>query len=843
MVGGYQNPEDQLALLQLKTILEKMSDNTAVSNPSVQRPSKRKLNSKFMKALNPLPWLPLPTAEDTKTLAEEMAAFSEARETVTVTSRTWPAVGEALLERLPRWADVEELDDIPLGISSIHIVLPSQDGEESRETTPEAESPPEVEPEAKVEVAVEETDDVTMADASHTLLAHELLDRRRSGSANRKRKSTSMGPDAARSRLSKRQRDKKEADAAAAAAAADTPENTQKDRQDTQDEKLFNVVYDCFSPFGVSLGTAAALKIRAPSDTQDTDSPESTDKCELYLDDFKAIMQSWDDVKGNVFLYGDGIQSPAEAAQGMKFLDLEPTIPSRPTLSGDDGLKKFVRDVHKRGLGASEAAFEWLRALCRREPEAKKSKLPTLSNGRSSYVKHSWPEDLKALVINIASGSEEICCRFFRALKDTMLARATPEFTAEDHANVEWAETMLELYVDDLATLERLRLGGDLSAESQDEHLIKRDRVFRWFHLIGDLIQCRPRDADGQIKEDELTLRYLWVSAVITGFSDPPREFRLACFEDLKKLLSSHSPIELPNCGIMPEVSSTRAEREISKLKTVDFFSTIFTTASDDNQKDPEDVVDILEAVLNPGDVLPYDAEEERMLQEIKRFLEGSSAMFKLHLWEKLKLAYEKLNEPSKILTCTIKCLEIVMSEVRSKSYLDSPLEYRQFVLLRSVMLAEGMINSSLVPILKDPAVLDGVGADETIGALKAMATLLQILHCYMLWESAVSMGEVKASGLHSYRLTQVKLRDLLVLGWVMTYHLYSSLLRKGLGHEGGGEWEEGQREERLAGLLKELHEELGARNYCKLQEREFFDWMDPDAADRFRHLPQDDVR
>ena len=46
---------------------------------------------------------------------------------------------------------------------------------------------------------------------------------------------------------------------------------------------------------------------------------------------------------------------------------------------------------------------------CRREPEAKKSKLPTLSNGRSSYVKHSWPEDLKALVINIASGSEEIC--------------------------------------------------------------------------------------------------------------------------------------------------------------------------------------------------------------------------------------------------------------------------------------------------------------------------------------------------------------------------------------------------------------------------------------------------
>lgn len=832
IVGGNQNPEDHLALRQLRTILEKISDSVGMCNGRLEGLSGTKLNKKFTRLLNPVPWLPVPSPDNSKSLSVMIEQFSEKPKVVNLTSRTWAAVGRAILGELPdNNQDVEEVVLQPQ-FNALQLVLPLYEGEEeSRDTTPDQPSPPESGTKSETAIA-DDNEDIAMTDASNTLVPSG--DRRRSGSANRKRKSTSIsvdGVDLGRSRLSKRQRDKKAADAAAAEAAALTPESRAKVRQDTQDEKLFNTADECFSPFGLSLGNASTLKISVGSDAIDaSDDIESKpeEKCDLFVEDFKAILQTWDDDKGNVILYGDGIQSPAEAAQGMSFLDLEANIPSRPLLAGDEGLRKWARNLNGRGLGANQAAFEWLKALCKKDvdPRHKKSKNPAVSCGQSSWVKHNWPESLKSTALNIASRCEEVCFRFFKDVEDDLDTRLTERknnyFTQDDYANMEFAETTLELYLDDLAATERDRSGVDLSNDSESDLMVKRERVLRWTYLVGDLMHHRPRDKEGQLEQDQLTLRYLWATTVIAGFTgNCSREFRLACFEDLKSLLAEReSPIDLPNSGVMPEISAARAEREISKLKTVDFFSTIFAATSETNEKDPEEVIEILEAVLEPGAVLPYDEEEERILHEIGRFLEGSSAMFKLHLWEKLRVAYEKVNHPPKVLACTLKCMQIVMSELKSRSYVESSQDHRQFVLLRSLRLIQGMMNSALI-LSRIERNINELPEQELIDSLGSILAMLRILHCYAFWESAVVKSEVKASDLHSYRIVAMKFKELLVQGWIMAYHLYAVMLKRGMGSDKENGWEDDEKEEKLAGLLRDLHQELGDRHYCKLSGRE----------------------
>lgn len=825
--GGTYNPEDHFALVQLRGILERINDTESLRNPAYKR-SKKRLKKSFTKFLNPLPWLPIPPPEEHESLSKQLEKFSASREELQVETRSWWAVGQALLARapVPRDDETPEPEEVVATSGVLHLTIPSSDNdtEESRDATPEEETSP-----VKAETAAaEDTEDVRMADTVATTLAKN--DRRRSGSTTRKRKSTSMGIDTAGSRLSKRQMAKKDAEAAAAAAAASTPESKSRVRQDSQDasDRLFNTVEDLFAPFNLSLGTVESLRISLVA--EDKDKETSCNKDDLFVEDFKTIMQTWDDSKGNVILYGEGIQAPAEAAQGVRFLEMEANAPTKPALPADEGLRRWVKRVNGKALGPEEVAFEWLKALTRRNTEHRKpsKKVPKKPlPAQSDWMRYSWPDSLKHSAVEIARSSEDLLYRYFKNVEAEFvadgLAGTQKEFSEDNYADVEWAETILELYLDDLEAEERIRSDGDMTHDLKHELEKKRERVARWAYLAGDLIQCRPRSPDGTLEEDQLTLRFLWATAIVTGSCEPSREFRLGCFEDLKHKLAEHLPVDLPNSIVMPEVSVARADREISKLKTVDFFNTIFMATSEASRPDPDDVIDILEAVLKPGEVIPYDDEEAHMLEEINRFLEGSSGMFKLNLWEKLKTAYHVSGNESRMLSCTLKCIHILMKEMAGRNYLESALDHRQFVLLRSLRLIETMVGE-VVDTARSGGTeaFDKLSPEESTQGLKSMMGLLRILHCFSLWEGAVVRSEVKASDLHSYRLVQVKFRELLVRTWVMTYYLYAAMLRQGLGGDDGEPCDEDTQTLKLSSLLRALHEELGPRHYCKLADHLF---------------------
>lgn len=149
------------------------------------------------------------------------------------------------------------------------------------------------------------------------------------------------------------------------------------------------------------------------------------------------------------------------------------------------------------------------------------------------------------------------------------------------------------------------------------------------------------------------------------------------------------------NSTVMPEISVNKAEREISKLKTMDFFTSIFRATT--HMSDPYEVIVNLEAVLDPKSVTDPDMDdlEEQHLEEMARFLDGSSSQFKLYLWERLREAYEHetVNLTPRVMACRLKCIDLIVSEFNGPSYLDHSEDHRQFILLRAIRLVSCLNN------------------------------------------------------------------------------------------------------------------------------------------------------
>lgn len=88
--------------------------------------------------------------------------------------------------------------------------------------------------------------------------------------------------------------------------------------------------------------------------------------------------------------------------------------------------------------------------------------------------------------------------------------------------------------------------------------------------------------------------------------------------------------------------------------------------------------------------------------------------------------------------------------------------------------------------------------------------------------------SEYSASNLHSYRLVVVKFREMLVKTWCLAYLIYRELIEPGPGTADVKQKFELPDEPwiLLGTLLKDVHDELGVRNYCKLSSRDFLKLM-----------------
>lgn len=377
-----------------------------------------------------------------------------------------------------------------------------------------------------MEVVVVEDGDIQMIEATPTIAEIQK------DSTNRKRKSTSLGgtDELGRSRLSKRVRDRENANAAAA-----VPPPPPVRQSVSQDDKLFETAETCFGPFGLSLGKSSTLKIGRRSE-DDGLSPK-----DRYLGDFKNILRDWDDDKGNVVLYGEGIQDPKEeATPGTALLNIEAAASSNTyhqVLSGGEGLRKWLKAFDTEGIHVKEICMEWLKALLMREWVDKQSGSTMLHNnmlagdGKSSWLRHSWPEPLRDVVVAMVIDCEELLWNHFKEweldYKNRLSEHGVGAFCEKDLATIEvrqshsaisgvqfltfvpkFAHSVFEIFLGDLAKGDKERAALD-TGELQEKWDLLRDTCRRWSYLVGDLTHCRPRDEAGEIPEDALTFRFV----------------------------------------------------------------------------------------------------------------------------------------------------------------------------------------------------------------------------------------------------------------------------------------------------------------------------------------------
>jgi hypothetical protein len=653
-----------------------MSDDVSLHQPLISRMGQKQLSPLLKKRMDPYSYLPQPSNRaGSSTPTQNPLGLPPTRRSIDMVTPTWATLGRLILDIIVAEQQGYINYGTPYGAvgagSGILISLPGGEGQSDEEMATEdimegpetqllgeiAAADSRVRRDSKDDVAPETAvtsdGDVQMGDATAEGREHEDISKAQGGSeasdmTSRKRKSSPesvQGPlDGGRGR-SKRIRARESNASAAVSAEISAMERANLFEEKLQvfvdaDEYLFECLGNLLDKLGVTgLGTLQDLKL-AISDEEvyaaadNEEERKQRREHDTVIQDLRKILTRWDDDKGNVILYGDGIDDPGGRSQTgpaggsrnaglMAFLEHAKTggrkVASRPLLSGDQGLDKFARRINKQWLHVNEVAFQWLECLLIREQPARgKSQSSLTSTGllgegdMASYSRHLWPDGLKEAVVQtiVLLDSflyQKIGSEIANRTLDSKLDTKERLYPRADLAYTEMAQTIFELHLDIYTSITNPSSEVDLATR-----IAQKDRVSRWCMTASDLIRMRYPDELGA--DDHLTLRYLWSCALHASISeDVSREHVIACFEDLKmQLQSAGNPvIDLPNNALMPEVSAAQAEREISRLKTTDFFLNIFQSQN----SNPAEVIEILEPVLDPR-AIRLGPEDQHMLDE-----------------------------------------------------------------------------------------------------------------------------------------------------------------------------------------------------------------------------------
>ncbi|KAF3205410.1 Histone transcription regulator 3 [Orbilia oligospora] len=769
------NPEELYATFLLRDTLKETSDDVGLQSKTFKKVGNKSLNPKYQVYLEVYPWLK-PSSQITISIDHEGQY-----DVLTVSKKNWTAVGVAILDRLQ--------DEDAVADRSVVIQL---------EGEPLELEIPAPTPIAEIAVKLSPDGDVPMVDDQE--IERPIAARRRSTSTNAKRKGSAVPVDAEGStRASKRVRNR-ESNAAAAAAAVIT-EITPRESVVLED-RLFKTANELFAELGISLGPSSLLK---PDLKKEDDEDNGFSVCDMFIKDFKSTLVEWDDEKGNVALYGEGIKKPDEEILSLQsFTQAAPsaTQSRRPSLPADDGLRRWIQKSNSQRLQIPELCVSFVRAL-----------LSAGNGGKAKYSAYSWSETLKDVVRTLSESRNEDFERYFQQLRDDLgEGNASEDFI---NGEVEVAQSLFELSLDNLSSSERDRNSTELSTNEASPLKLK---AVRWGTLVGDLMRFRARDEESNIYLDSLTLRYLWANAVLVPFTNPSRDFLLECYDDLKETLTrlGNPTIELPNSASMPEISVARADREISKAKTMDFFANIFSSAV--QSTDPFEVIEDLEIILEPK-VEEYDIDEDgiKNIQEMTKVLETSSVQVKVSLWQKLRDAYNRLGDYANVLRCRITCINIIVKELMNSAYSEKSVENRTFILLRAIFWLNETLPGMAEQLIGDPRKLLNLSPELQNMAYTIIPQILRLLHVYVFFEDAVVSGEITKPTLHSYRMLTTAMNKLLVHCWSMMYLMYRGKVETPSEDDSTQIWQE-----KCVRLASAIHSEIGIRNLCKLHSRVF---------------------
>ncbi|KAI1430706.1 hypothetical protein GGR50DRAFT_166244 [Xylaria sp. CBS 124048] len=809
---------ETLAGVQLKTQLEVLSDEVALRHPVMGPFVKKTLRGDLQKCVDPFPFLPNPT--ESLAPLKRTADNPDLRQcSIHVSNPSWVDLGIAIVSYATTNGvssgrvviDMPDIPDIPDCEQTSVVSFKEEEGEEAQSTEglPATQSPTASKSDQTDETRIENEnapeDSLPLRKRSQSVAG--LADGAEEEATDTKR--------------SKRIRRR---EAAGEALDSNTLLATQLLPFQAADKHLFQMTRNIAENLGIE--DKASLECLG----------EVIDSCALDTRTSKLFRRPMADLRDSLTKFVDEnakilLAKKAASPIGLtSFLEHSKSVSqhhaSQPAFHETRGLAAFVQRVNDSWMDIEEVTFLWLQHVC------------------ASYLNSTWSDVMKRAVVQVISYLHE---HIYRLTEHELLRSTQSEGPARIPEVVHLLVQMqFELHLDVYERITNPNSAVDLATRMET-----KDRLARWSALAAQLSRSRAEaEAEAETDDISLSMRFLWSSVLaVTLTEGTAREHVLHCWKSLRDRLGEEEAtfnILLPNNVIMPEVSAVAADREISKLTTMDFFLGLFQT----DLKDPVSVIDSLEPVLNPSSVfiiadqpvssdesdsdhdressVPSPTRETRPitetasqgLRDLWKFLLGTSTELRLFLWARLGDAYDAIGYKTKQFSCYLKSIEMIINDFERDPYHGASDEIRLPLFMQMLKALDDLLISALSAALNENSAYDIVDDEHLRPSIAAVAKLSCILHVPSMYEDEVRVGLMQpASNSATFQSFLNKLREMQVRNWSLLY----TLLKAGiLQHKSSFPAPESDRADYLAAV----HQVLGLRKFCKSSNKIFLRMM-----------------
>lgn len=476
-----------------------------------------------------------------------------------------------------------------------------------------------------------------------------------------------------------------------------------------------------------------------------------------------------------------------------------------PVFKETHGTRSFAKRINSGWIPAQQVAWDWLKAIA------------------PSYLDETWSTEMKTTVVQLISRFDHDILR--AAQSELIQLEQSDDALERLHQLAHMAQMLFELHLDIYD-----RITNPNSAVEYTIRIEARGRLGRWLDFASELLRHSPPDSK------QLKARFLWAAVFSTTLTEnASREYILQCWTSLRDFLAEEDAGEicLQNNAVLPLISSRAADNEISKLTTMDFFLGLFQN----DISDPVAVIDNLEPVLNPETVcVTQDVGESASpfpepvasieslasqgLQDLWKFVKGTSTELRLFLWTRLSDAYSAIKYSTKEFSCQLKAIEMVVADLDGEQYQKTPSENRCALLLRMLKSIDELLIHALSMALNDATAFDIVDEAHLKSTAASLATLSCLLHVAAVVDDEIRIGMTPAaSGNATYQQYTNKLREIQVRTWCLQYTIL-----KAASVQFPGTLQ--KHETDLADYLAATHQVLGQRKCCKASNKIFLKMM-----------------
>lgn len=588
------------------------------------------------------------------------------------------------------------------------------------------------------------------------------------------------------------------------------------------DDVLFKILNTFLEKIGVEgFGTTEEYRNQfneeadaaGDADEAGTDASLAVVRPEVAIHDLKQALKSWNEERNAAFVSGHGGRDHVERSTGLSlFLKHTKANPAKeatlPMVEHSASVRDFADAVNAASICAQDSLVLWLLEMLTQSPS---------STNNSPYLQGTWTSDLKQAVVKTLVQANEQIMVCFRRLTHCYLA-STYRQTDSGYAlprlqAMEFAQSVFELHLDVYSEI--------TNPASTADHALRKEqfaRLQQWSQQATDMMQS-ARDSAGSTTDqsEQLTLRFLWASVTFAKTSESvDKSHVLLCLDDLREVIQ-HTQIEeicLPNNTAMPIISASAVEQEISKVKTLEFFMSVF----DSDNSDPEAVIMKLEPILEYDEEAqsshPSEASREQ-IQNFRSFLSDGDASLTLFLWKRLQNAYTAISYNTKVVSCLLRSMETIVQEITSMSAKTKDSTEREMSLLRWLRDADEIVTKTLGKIADDKAAFEAIDELHLKSSISAVLSLVQIAYGFVLSDDYLRVGYTtppsfrNATASKNFEKSRDRFREMYVRLMTLLYWMVKESTVQ-LANNFDDTTSD------LVLYLRTVHAAIGERQYCK---------------------------